>query len=521
MEKKYLKLTNNLSGVNIIFFNVFPKDNDFIIADQDKQLIDEFLNFYHFSGSCLQKVFENDLLFATAVAIYLFKLGTDNTLKYAKRLKYLDPLQKILYSLLVSKKLDENAFKKIKNANKYVVTELFFARFSTVFTNFNDDFNTFYFEPSDKEGYIRCKNNMPALYEEKVNDTILFTQLCYLAEEIKTLGYSLDYHNTPFLNFVKLCFYNKGLDLLAKYVDVIQTKFDSISEYITQDEENNLDSNFLKNSLLEIISFGENFNRVARLIWKEKEIWRDFDRDKKIMITNCFLHANDIFDKALMNLDVFSKIYGSDYKYHNTFEIEIKYYRLALMSIFGKQISLTEFHPFMNKDDEIKSNSLALLRLFGDILDYSMVKGLTIANFCTENKDFTDAHFEYIRNDINQEYNFHISLIYKFLSKTLHTYKGWDLLSANILLREVYLDYVLKNNEKVAIDSVIKPLENNIDINTLFIVRKYNQERYHGLIENLSDNNKNQILEILKTSEEPMKLYGKEFCDELHKFCSC
>lgn len=519
MEKKYLKLTNNLSGVNIIFFNVFPKDNDFIIADEDKQLIEEFLNHYHFSWNCLQKIFENDLLFSTAVAIYLFKLGTDNTLKYAERLKYLDPLQKILYSLLVSKALDENAFKNIKNANKYVVTELLFARFSTVFTKFNEDFNTFYFDPSDKDGYIRCKNNMTALFEEKVDNTLLFTQLCYFSEEIKTVGYSLDYHNMLFLNFVKLCFFNKGVDLLAKYVDVIQAKFDSISE--SQNEENNLDSNFLKNSLLEIVSFGENFNRVARLIWKEKEIWKDCERQKKITITNCFLHANEIFDKALMNLYVCSNIYGFDYKYHNSFEIEVKYYRLALMSIFGKQIPLNEFHPFMNEEDEIKSNSLALLRLFGDILEYSMVKGLTIVNFCTENKDFTDAHFEYIRNDINQEYNFHISLIYKFLTKTLRTSKGWTLLSVNVLLREVYLDYVLKNNEIVSAENVINSVENNIDINTLFIVRKYNQERYLGLIEKLSDNDKNQILETLKTSEEPMKLYGKEFCDELHKFCSC
>ncbi len=431
------------------------------------------------------------------------------------RLMYLSPLQKIIYSFLKSDYLDENNFKKFEDENKSLIEKLLIARFALVYPKFDKDFDYYFFDPSEDDGFERSRNRLKELNEEKVINTILFDQLYKFSLEMKTVNYNLKEYS-PFFGLVRVFFLSKGYSLLSNHIAAIRAIMRTINDEMANCRDNRADACRIRDNLCNLLSISEKTNAVARLLWMEMN---DSKKPEKAKFADELLKLNEAFDNASRNLDIISRKYDFDYQYEITYKIEVEYFKIYNVVFYNFKYTSDEIQPSASSLDETRSYALAFIKFSSDMLSASWARAHLIANYSANTKIFADIHFENIRKDINSEYLFYIDNMCRFLKFFVRMPKGRNFFKCNALFKEFYLDYALKINDTEKANILIKLNGDNVDIDTLFIVRKYQPQKYKDIVDKFSEEYKKQLVETLKSNESIYELYGKDFCDELYKLC--
>lgn len=519
MDKKILTLFDNLSHDNVISFHINPEMNeDFLLSDEERKVVEDFLNNNVFDDDCFKKVFSEDVFVATAISICFFKFGVDKEKLPSIRYPFLKALATIVESLRMANAISEKAFSREMPS---VVDELFKASFGRIFKTF-DDVHELFFDGDELEN--RDDEEIGILLKDYVDDDFAFENLIELSNAMEKVNYSLFLNVDPskqkeFSRVVRH-FMKKAFVLLKTKFEIVRDDMEWIDSYIASDLENEIDLSpeRLKEALLKVIDFGEKFNVVARMVFLT--LWRITDEDEHFDLVDLFDEANRIFDRALGHLSVASRIYGFDYDYDFRFREESKYYKLYSYAYLGSFIGLQEKSPFANKEDEIRTISLALLHLTADAMDISFKVASKISRFVIFEKEFLEHHFAYIEGNINEKNVKYLQKTLDFLRKLEGEYSFTRTLACNSLFKEIILEDALEQkNYQLAKRIAYARYSNFFDIPTLFIVRKHNSKAYLSLLKRMTESGKNSHLKTLRENANMQKFYGSEFCDELKELC--
>lgn len=519
MDKKILALFDKLSHDNVISFRISPEKNaDLIPTKEDEKVVLEFLNGLNLDEDCFKKDFSEDVFVATAISIYLFKIGTEKDRKPSKRFPFLKALSKIVTSLYNSKVISEKSYFATMTS---IIDELFVSCFGRMFESF-DEVHQLFFDGPDVQN--RDKEEIQFLLGNYIDDDFAFEILIDLSHEMEKVNYLLFSKEVPSkqVELSKLVkhFMMQAYSLLEKKFSLIQGDLNWIEGYIASDLENeiNLNPDLLRESLVRVLDFGKKFVSVARMILLT--LWTITDGDDRIDIVEFFAKACDTFDTASGHMSVASEIYGFGYSYDLSFKVWNKYYKLYSHAYLGIFIGMEECAIFTNKEDEIRSISLAILRLTADAMDISFDVASKIARYCIIEKKLLDYHFAYIEKDIDEYYQVCLEKTLKFLYQYQCSHNFRRLLACNSVFKEMMLEDALqKKDYDVAKTAAYARYSNFFDIPTLYIVRKHSNKAYLSLLKKMSDCGRDSHVKTLSENENIQRFYGNEFCDELKKLC--